>query len=166
MAKKLATRSAQIPQLAEFVLNWNDWVTDSVSGQKATFGAPVASADLETISGLINGKNTTITFDAIPMPVGAVIVSGEVLVETAFAGPTATVSVGIAGATTAFVTTADMAATTRVAFTVTTNVELTCNNGQNIRLTVALGNTDATAGKVRIRVLYTIDGKADVNIGG
>lgn len=160
MAKKLPSRTSQDLQVAECVLNWDDWVTDSVSGQKATLGAPVASADSQTISGLINGKNTTITFDGIPMPVGAVIVSGEVLVETAFAGPTATVSVGIAGATTAFTTTSDMTAATRVAFTITTNVELTCNAGQNIRFTIALGNTDATAGKVRIRVLYTIDGRA------
>jgi hypothetical protein len=159
MAKKLASRTAQYPLFAECVLNYNDWVTDSVTGQKATLGSTVALADSETVSGLINGKNTTVTFDAIPLPVGAVIISGEVLVETAWVGPTATVSVGIAGATTKYTTTSDMAATTRVAFVITTNVELASNGGENLRLTMAIGNTDATAGKVRIRVMYTIDGR-------
>jgi len=165
MSKKIASRTAQTVLMAECVLNWNDWVIDTATLQKATLGSTTTNATLDTgaVAGLINGKNTTVTFDAIPLPIGAVIISGEVLVETVWAGPTITCSVGIAGTTTKYTTTSDLAAATRVAFTITTNVELGSNAGQNLRLTMAIGNTTATAGKARIRVLYTVDGRASEN---
>ena len=161
MTKKLATRTVQFPLLAECVLSNTDWVSDSVTLQKVTLGGTVALAEPTTVAGLISGKNTTITFDVVPLPPGAVLISGEVLVETPFVGSTATLSLGIAGALTAFVSAADITTTARVAFTVTTNVELTSNIvvANNVRATIALGNADFTAGKVRVRVMYTIDNK-------
>lgn len=161
MSKKLASRNAQYPLVAEFVMNYNDWAVDSVSGVKKTLCSTTALADPNE-SGLTAGTN--LVFDALPMPVGAVIIGGTVQVETAFNGTsTNTVSVGVAGATTAFTTTTDLETAGITAFTLTTTLPLRCNAGENIRLTFANGGADATAGKVRVRVQYTIDGRANEN---
>ena len=166
MARLIATRTAQYPQVAEFVFNFNDYATDSVDGVKKTFGATTAVADpASAVSGLQAG--TGISFDAIPMPVGAVIVGGEVIVENAFAGigAGATLNLGIAGNTAALVSALDLDAATagsRTALTLTT--PLVCNSGQNVRLTTAGLTATATAGKVRVRVQYTIDNRAQENV--
>lgn len=160
--KKLATRSAQWPLVAEFVFNFNDWVVDSVDGVKKTFGSTVAnSADpaepnLTAATGLV--------FDCIHMPRGAYITGAEVLVETAFAGigAAATLSLGKAGATTAIVNAADLdAATAGSKLTVATFNPVLCNGGESLRLTTSGLTATATAGKVRVRVQYTIDDKAN-----
>lgn len=162
MAKKTAARSAQYPLFAEFVMNFNDWAIDSVSAVKKTLCSTVAASTDPTEVGLTAGTN--LVFDAIPMPVGAVIIGGTVQVETAFNGTgTNTVSVGIAGTTTAFTTTTDLETAGITAFALTTTLPLICNTGTNIRLTFANGGADATAGKVRVRVEYTIDGRANEN---
>ena len=113
-------------------------------------------------AGAFDSVPNTITFDALPMPLGAVITGGEIIVETAYAGSTAaTLSVGIAGSTTALASAVDVKTAARTALTLTT--PLVCNNGQNIRLTAAYTVANATAGKVRVRVSYTIDGRAQEN---
>lgn len=160
--KKLATRTAQWPLAAEFVFNYNDWVVDSVDGAKKTFGSTVANSVDPSEPGLTAG--TGLVFDCIPMPPGAVIIGGEVIVETAFAGigAGATLSLGIAGSTTALVNAMDLDAATsgsRTALTLT--APLLANAGQNLRLTTAGLTAAATAGKVRIRVQYTVDGRAN-----
>jgi len=163
MSKIQAVRGVQRILSAEFVFNYNDWAIDSVSLVKTTFGSTTALADPSSaVSGLTAG--TAITFDAIPMPLGAVIVGGEVIVETAYVGigAAATLSLGIAGSTTALVNAMDLdaaAAGSRTALTLT--APLLCNAGQNIRLTTSGLTATATAGKVRVRVQYTIDGKMD-----
>lgn len=166
MSKLLATRSTQRPQVAEFVFNYNDYVTDSVSGSKVTLGSTVALADPSSmVSGLTGAVANTITFDAIPMPVGAVIAGGEVIVETAVTGSTAyTVSVGIAGTLTALANAVSCLTAARTALTMTTTVPMIANTGTNLRLTIAYTVANATAGKVRVRVMYTIDGKADETV--
>lgn len=163
--KKLATRTTQRLQVAEFVFAFNEWVIDSVDGVKKTFGStPANSVDpLET--GLTAG--TAVVFDVVPMPVGAVIVGGELIVETAFVGigAGATLSLGIAGTTTALLNAVDLdaaAAGARTALTLT--APLLSNGGQNLRMTTAGVTATATAGKARIRVQYTIDGKADETV--
>lgn len=172
MAKLLATRSIQYPAYAEFAFNYTDWVTDTTDGVKRALGAAVTNtgtstavdpATGEVIPGLVGGVSGTIVFDAIPMPIGAVIAGGEVIVETAYATSTAaTISVGISGSTTALANAVDMkaAAGTRTALTLTTT-PLICNAGANVRLTIAYTVAAATAGKVRVRVLYTLDSKAN-----
>lgn len=166
MSKLLATRSTQRLQVAEFVFNYNDYVTDSVSGSKVTLGSTVALADPSSmVSGLTGAVANTITFDAIPMPVGAVIAGGEVIVETAVTGSTAyTVSVGIAGTLTALANAVSCLTAARTALTMTTTVPMIANTGTNLRLTIAYTVANATAGKVRVRVMYTIDGKADETV--
>jgi hypothetical protein len=166
MSKLLATRTVQRQLTAEFVFNYNDWAIDSVSQVKTTFGSTVALADPSSVvSGLTAG--TGVVLDAVPMPIGAVITGGEVIVETAFVGigAGATLNLGVAGNTAALVSALDLdaaAAGSRTALLLT--APLLCNAGVNIRLTTAGLTATATAGKVRVRVNYTIDGKADETV--
>lgn len=163
MANLIASRTAQYPLVAEFVFNFNDYATDSVDLVKKTFGSSVALADP---AGLVAGLTAPagLVLDAINLPYGATIVGGEVIVETAFAGigVGATLSLGVAGSTTALVNAMDLDAATsgsRTALALTT--PLVANGGQTLRLTTAgLTAGGATAGKVRIRVMFTVDGRA------
>ena len=162
MTKKVAVRQAQWPLVQEFVMNWNDWAIDSVSGVKKTLCSTVANSTDPLEPALTAG--TDLVFDAIRMPAGAHIISGTVQVETVFNGTgTNTVSVGIAGATTTFTTTTTLETAGITAFTMTGIIPLACNAGADIRLTFANGGADATAGKVRVRVQYTIDGRGNEN---
>lgn len=146
MALKTATRSAQWPLVAEFVASFNDTAKDSVTGALKTFGSVFGDA---------------IVFDAINIPPGAVVMGGEVIVETQGVGPTAyTVAVGIAGTPAAYLAATDLKAAsgTRVALT---GLGLISNDGQNVRITIASSVANATAGKFRVRIHYTVDGKAN-----
>jgi hypothetical protein len=159
--KKLASRNAQYPLVAEFTFNFNDWVVDSVDGAKKTLGSTVAASVDPAESGLTGPVANTISFDCIPMPVGAVIIGGEAIVETAAAGSTAyTVSLGIAGNTTAYLNAQSALATGRTALTLTTPL-VSNAAGNNLRATIAYTVANATAGKVRLRVQYTVDGRAN-----
>ena len=160
--KKLATRTAQYPLCAEFVFNYNEWVVDSVDGVKKTFGSTVVNSTDPLESGLTAA--TGLVFDAINIPPYATITGGEVIVETAFVGigAGATLSLGIAGSTTALINALDLdaaAAGSRTALTLT--APLLANAGANLRLTTAGLAATATAGKVRLRVQYTIDGRGN-----
>lgn len=169
MSKLIASRSAQWPLYQEFAFNFNDWAVDSTTGVKQTFGAAVTNTGTstavdpssgETVPGLVGGVSGTLILDAIPMPVGAVIVGGEVIAETAFATSTAvTLSVGIAGTTTALANAVDLKTAGRTALTLTTTVPMICNAGANIRVTFAYTVAAATAGRARVRVHYTMDGR-------
>lgn len=160
--KKQATRSAQWPLYAEFVFNFNDWVVDSVDGVKKTFGSTVANSVDPAEPGLTAA--TGVVFDAIKLPRGAVITGGEMIVETAFAGigAAATIQAGIAGDTASLLASTDLDAATsgsRTALLLTK--PLVCNGGADIRITTAGLTATATAGKVRVRVQYTIDDRAN-----
>ena len=155
-----ASRTARWPLMAEFVFTHNGWVIDSVAEVKKTFGSTVANSTSPLEPGLTAG--TGVVFDCIPMPVGAVIIGGEVIVETAFVGigAGATLNLGIAGSTSALVSALDLDAATAGARTaLTLTAPLLCNAGQNVRLTTAGLTATATAGKARVRVQYTIDGR-------
>jgi hypothetical protein len=167
--KKVASRSAQYPLAQEFAFSFNEYVIDTVSQVKKTFGVAVAvdvnGNPLDPVTGAVElglTAGTAVTFDCIPMPVGAVIIGGEVIVDTAFVGigAGATLSLGIASATTALINALDLDAAladSRTALTLT--APLLCSAGQNIRLTTTGLTATATAGKVRVRVQYTIDGR-------
>jgi len=160
--KTQASRGAQVAQVAEFIWNYNGWVIDSVALTKKTFGSTVAlSADPAEV-GLTAG--TAVTFDAINMPKGAVITGGELICETAYVGigAGATITVGTAAAAAALLASTDldaMTANTRTPLLLTSS--LACNDGSNVRITTAGLTATATAGKFRLRVAYTIDGKVD-----
>ena len=150
MAVLKATRTARDSLSADFTFSFNDTALDSVTGLSKTFGSVFGDA---------------IVFDAIPLPVGAVIVGGEVIVETAGVGPTVyTVAVGRAGTPAGLLAATDLKAVagTRVALT---GLGLGHTSGANVRLTVASTVANATAGKFRVRVAYVIDGRATEVIG-
>ena len=159
--KKQATRSAQYTLVGQFDFTFADWVVDSADGSKKTLGSSVA-ASVDPAEVLLTGPvANTITFDGLLIPNGAVITGGEVLVETAYAGSTAaTLSVGIAGSLTALANAVDLKTAGRTALTLSNTSQLIANGGANLRLTLAYTVANATAGKVRVRVSYTIDGRA------
>lgn len=149
MALLKATRGAQNPLVAEFVFNYNDTMKDT-AGVEKTFGSVYTDAG---------------TFEVIPLPVGAVITGGEIIVETQGAGPTAyTASVGNSSSATAY-----LAATTLLSSsgtrTALTGLGLGSNDGKNVRITIASTVANATAGKVRVRVEYTVDNRQTEAIG-
>lgn len=161
--KRLASRSAQRKLVAEFLWNFNDWAIDSVDGVKKTFGSTVVLADPNSAeAGLQAG--TGIVLDAINLPRGAVITGGELICEEAYVGigAGATITVGKAGAAAALLGSTDLdalVAGSRTALLLT--APLTCNDGSNVRMTTAGLTATATAGKFRLRVEFTVDGKAD-----
>lgn len=162
MAKKLATRTAQYPLYAEFVFSFNEWVVDSVDGVKKTFGSTVANSTDPLEPGLTAA--TGLVFDAINIPPYATITGGELIVENAFVGigAAAVLNVGIAGNTSALISAFDLDAAvagSRTALTLT--APLLANAGANLRLTTSGLAATATAGKVRLRVQYTIDGRGN-----
>lgn len=158
--KKQATRSAQWPLTAEFVFNFNDWVIDSSDGVKRTFGSTVANSVDPAEPGLTGAAAATVVFDGIKLPRGAVIQGGEMIVETAVAGPTAaTVKAGINGNDAALLAATSVLVTGRTALLLTS--PLLCNAGADVRLTLNYTVANATAGKVRVRVQYTIDDRAN-----
>lgn len=162
MPRLIASRTAQYPLVQEFAFSWNNWVVDSVDLTKKTLGSTVALSTDPLEPGLLGPVANTIVFDGITMPPGAIIIGGSVLVETAYVGPTAaTLSVGIAGSTTALANAVSLLSAARTALTLSNTTQLLCNAGQNLRLTMAYTVANATAGRVRVRVEYTVDGRAN-----
>lgn len=156
--KLLASRTAQYPLTQDFAFQHTNWVVDSADGAKKTLGSTAALSTDPGEAALNGPAANTVTFDCIPMPPGAVIVGGEVIVETAYAGSTAaTLSLGIAGTLTALANAVDLKTAGRTALTLTT--PLLCNAGQNVRATIAYTVANATAGKVRVSLTYKVDGR-------
>lgn len=154
MALLKATRSAQYPLCAEFVANFGDTMVDTAGATK-TFGSVYTDAG---------------TFEVIPLPPGAVIVGGEVIVETQGVGPTAyTVAVGNSSTGNLYLAASSLlaAAQTKYPFTMvtasgtTSATALGAADGKNVRITIASTVANATAGKFRVRVMYTIDGRSN-----
>ena len=97
-------------------------------------------------------------FLAIPLRSGAIVVGGDVIVETAYnTTSTATVSLGDSGSATRYasavnIKTAAITALTRPALRST---------GDTLRLTLALADTAATQGKVTVTVTYLVEGRSN-----
>lgn len=161
MANILSARGVQYPVLAEQKLAHSDWFIDTLLGTKKTLGSTVALSSDPGEAGLVTGRNSVCSIPMFNIPVGAVVTGGAVVIKTAFVGSTATLSIGKAGATTAFVSALNVAATTNAAFTVTTTVPFTVEDGTNIVGTLTLGDADFTAGSVYVYVQYYLPGKAN-----
>jgi hypothetical protein len=152
MALLKATRGAQNPLVAEFIFNFNDTMKD-VNGVEKTFGSVYTDAG---------------TFEVIPLPVGAVITGGEVIVETQGVGPTAyTVTVGDSGDGDIHTnnTTVSLLGSSGTRTALTLIGSLRSQDGKNIRITIGSTVANATAGKFRVRVEYTVDGRQTEAIG-
>lgn len=143
MAKLIASRTAQYPLMQEFTFNFDDTATDTVAGTLKTFGSTFGQS---------------LVFDAMPLPPGATVVGGEVIVETAYATSTAaTISVGDSASATRHASAVDLKTAARTALTLTGFR----GAGENIRLAVNSTVANATAGKATVRLLYTIQGRSN-----
>ena len=80
MALLKSLRSVQYPLVAEFTFNYNDTMAD-VTGVLQDFGA--------------SAIRTNALFEPIPLPGNAVLIGGDIAVETIYAGPTAANSIGL-----------------------------------------------------------------------
>lgn len=141
MAKLNKNRGLQYPLVAEFTFSLTDTFT-MVDGVTRAFGAAGAATLAEVI----------------PLPPNAVLVGGDLTVETASNDSgTATVAVGDSGSATRYLAATNLKATGRTALTLTGYR----GNGEDIRLTFANANGDATAGVVTIRAMYIVTGRTN-----
>lgn len=135
MAKLNAARGAQYPLMAEFTFNFYDTI-------KAT-------------DGVVKAFNAALVADLIDLPMGAVVVGGEIVVETAdSASTTYTLSLGDSASETRYANAVSLKSAARTALTLT-GFRAT----EPIRATVAVSGSAPTAGKVTVRVLFTIAGR-------
>lgn len=147
MALKRAQRGNQWLKMSEFIFAYNDTGIDAVTGATKGFGTTF-------------GEN--LVLDTNLLPVGAVIDHGELIVETAWVGPTvATVAIALSDGT-ALLAATSLLATGITAFTGRGFPQTQA--GANVRGTMATTVANATAGKARIRVFWTNDFKADENV--
>lgn len=140
MALKKASRAAQYVMSAEFSFNYNDTVVDALTGTTKPF------SDVSTI-----------TVEAINLPPGSRVLSGELITETAFNGTTYPIAVGDSGNTARYLASADRKAAATVPLVPT---GFRNDSGLNIRLTIIPTGTH-TAGKGFLRVEYVTDGRAN-----
>lgn len=142
MALLKSSRSAQWPLVQEFVLNFDDTMVDIGGTTRGAALALLSNADLR----------------AFPMPPGAVLIGGEIVVETAFVGPTAaTISVGDTNSATRHASAVDLKTAARTALTLTGYRNAT---GDDILIRLNTTVAVASAGKVTVRVMYTVAGRS------
>lgn len=147
MPYKKPTRTSQWPLMAEFNFSFNDTADDAITGRTKGFGTTVAE---------------DLILDAIALPQGAVVMGGELIVETAGVGPTVyTAKLGVAGDDACYLAVSDLKAAANTRYPLLLTKQLASNDGRNVRLTMASTVAVATAGRFRIRVFYTIDGRAN-----
>lgn len=97
-------------------------------------------------------------FDIINLPPGATVLSGEVVTDTAFTGSTAyNVSIGDSASATRYLGVTDKTTAARTALVPTGYIGL----GENLRMTVTPTIAAATAGKITVRVVYAVLGRAN-----
>lgn len=141
MALLTKNRSAQYPLVQEFIFNFGDTMVNEAG----------ATTDFKTVG--------TPVYKVFSLPVGAVALGGHLIVETAYVGPTAaTVSVGDSASATRFLAATSLlaAASTALAIPVTGLA-----SGSDVLLTFNLTVANATAGRARVRIMYTIDGRGN-----
>jgi hypothetical protein len=140
MAKLNASRTAQYLMNAEFVFNFDDTMNDITAASK-DFGKTNIAAT---------------SFDIINVPEGAVIVGGELVVETAFDTASYAVIIGDSAVANRYLATADRKAVGRTAL-VPTGYRTA---GENIRIQIT--NADVcTTGKATVRIQYVVTGRAN-----
>lgn len=115
-----------------------------------------AADTLANIAGVVAALKASGVFEPIPLPIGAVVIGGEVVVNTASNDTgTATIAIGDAANPTRFLGATNIKAAGRTAIVPTGFI----GTGDNVRITLANANGDATAGDVSIRIDYIIEGR-------
>lgn len=135
-----ASRTAQWPLVSEFTFNFDD---------------TIAATD-----GVVKPFSAGVTATLANLPEGAVVINGELVVETAYAGATtATLSLGDSVSATRYANAVDLKTAGRTALTLTGHRAV-----ENLRGTLTTTGAAATAGKVTVRVMFTLPGRANENI--
>ncbi len=153
MAALTKLASAQYPLTAVFTYNFDDTMTNT-SGNSVAMGV------------LTSGSNTV--FDIFTPPPGAVVVGGRVIVVTAFATSSAnTVDIGDSDDTDRYTETG--AINLQDPDAPASGFDLlgdgkVYDGSQSIRLTIANGTADATAGKAIVVVEMVVPGRANENL--
>lgn len=143
MALLKKTRVSQTPKVATFEWNYNDTKVNTAG----------ATSDFEASDAM----------DAIELPIGAIVVGGELVVDTIYnTTGAATVSVGDSSSATRYLGATTLKTGGRTAL-VPTGFKNT--GGLPIRLTFSVADTAGTAGKARVHVQYIIEGRADEVMG-
>lgn len=102
---------------------------------------------------------TATAYEAMNLPVGAVVVGGDLVVTTAWnTATTATLSIGDVTLATRYGTTIDLKTAARTALTVTGFT--TTSTQPVVNGTTAFVGTAATAGAARLTVTYFVKGRA------
>lgn len=159
MAKLLASRTAQWPLTQSFTFDVSTAVDDkmaTVVGNVIGGASPSFQATTQSIGGFYAGVAQI--YEIAPLPVGAIITAGELVVETAVAGPTAsTITIGDSGNAARYLGSTSLKTAGRTELVPTGYV----GNGENIRITVTNTVAPATAGKVAIRITYVVNGRSN-----
>lgn len=107
---------------------------------------------------------TATVYDAIDLPVNAIVVGGDLVVTTAWnTATTATLSIGDVTTATRYGTTIDLKTAARTALTITGFTHTAVEN--LIKATTAFVGTAATAGAARLRVAYIVKGRTEFTTG-
>ncbi|OOV05769.1 hypothetical protein [Rhodoferax fermentans] len=176
MAVKNRTRGAQYPLVAEYVFNFNDGqaflsalngasVDQNPKSNVTDFGSGVQpDGMLSGVTYVTGGGGKTSYFEVLALPINAQVIGGDVHVENAYVGPaTATVQFGDAVTGSWYSAAIDAKTAARTALTLpledTDNSPTHAATGLDLRMALVLGAGNATAGRVRVRVMYTIDGR-------
>lgn len=91
------------------------------------------------------------------LPPGAVITGGEIVIDTVW-NDTGASTVTVAVGTEAILTTTNLEAAARTALTLTSEEHTVADN---VTVTLAAGNEDATAGAARLNIMYIVGGRAN-----
>ena len=157
MAKLLAARTAQSPLTQEFTFDVSTAVADTMAtvvGNVIGGASPSFQAATQAIGGFYAGAAQI--YEIMPLPVGATVLSGELVVNTAVAGPTASgITIGDSGSAARYLGSTSLLSAARTNMVPTGFV----GNGENIRVTITNTVAVATAGKVTIRITYAVAGR-------
>ena len=124
--------------------------------QFADFRFTVADT-MANVAGAVANLKASGVFEPIPLPIGAIVVGGEVIVHTASndAGVASTIAIGDSVNPNRYLGATSIKAAGRTPLVPTGFV----GAGENLRITLAATNGDATAGDVTVRVEYILNGR-------
>jgi hypothetical protein len=147
MTAKIAARTAQWPLAAEFTFNFDDTMKDT-AGVTRDFGSLAGGSSAATFY----------AFEPIPLPVGATVIGGHVVTDTAFDTAGYDVKVGDSASVDRYLGSTDKKGTGLTELVPTGYVGV----GENLRVSVSTDDA-CTTGKMTVRVLYTIANRANEN---
>lgn len=141
MALVKKVRAAQDVMALEFVINMTDTMSNTV--------------------GTVQGLNANGAFDFADPPPGFVLLGGSAVTETALSGggvTAATLALGDATSAARYAAAATVLAAGAKVDAVPTGYT---GQGESLRATLAFTGGSPTAGKIRVRLMYTLDGRAN-----